>query len=187
METINKQYNQAGEEANRFLHDGMMTAAKLLLPDTSKDIGLGLANALKSKMQHHDLDAEEFAEYLETSPQEILKMLQGNLEKPELWIAAVQKLAFFDELEKTPASPLLPKPVDVRALPNFQLFIQFEDGLSGTISVERLQGVGVFKQWDEQPDLFEAVYLDGGAIAWSELLQLSADALYLKIKTQEQY
>ncbi len=80
------------------------------------------------------------------------------------------------------------KPVQVKALSNYGLWIQYSDGVEGTVDLKHLVGKGIFGQWNDVR-AFEGVYIGrDGQIAWSEAIDLCPDALYLKItgKTPEQ-
>ncbi|TAK63845.1 MAG: DUF2442 domain-containing protein [Bacteroidetes bacterium] len=76
-----------------------------------------------------------------------------------------------------------PRPTKVEALPNFQLWIMFDDNTKGKVDLTNLVGKGVFKAWNEEVS-FDKVYIDkeSGAIAWNPTLELCPDSLYLKIK-----
>ena len=73
------------------------------------------------------------------------------------------------------------RPVEVKALPGFRLWLRFEDGVEGEVSLSHLVGQGVFKTW-EKPGVFESVRIsEKGTLRWSEEIELCADALYLRI------
>lgn len=76
------------------------------------------------------------------------------------------------------------KPVAVKALPGFRLWLRYADGVEGEVDLSHLAGRGVFSLWDE-PGSFERVHIGpGGAVAWSKDLDLCPDALYLEITGQ---
>lgn len=80
------------------------------------------------------------------------------------------------------------RPIAVRALPGYRLWVRYADGVEGEVDLSHLAGRGVFTVWDE-PGAFEAVYVSqSGAIAWSEDIDLCPDAVYMRItgKTPEQ-
>lgn len=73
------------------------------------------------------------------------------------------------------------KPTQVKPLPGYKIWIEYEDGELGEIDLSHLAGKGVFKAWDE-PGHFERVHIDSyGAIAWDENIDMCADALYMDI------
>jgi hypothetical protein len=82
------------------------------------------------------------------------------------------------------------KPIQVKALPNYVLWIQFNDGIEGTVSISDIAGQGVFAPLTNQ-DFYQQVYIDqqSGAVAWSEDLDIDFLTLYLEIKglTFEEY
>ena len=73
------------------------------------------------------------------------------------------------------------KPVDVRALEGYKIWIKFEDGAAGEIDLSRHAGRGVFKAWEDRA-LFEAVRLSPyQVIVWGDDLELCANALYMEL------
>lgn len=42
------------------------------------------------------------------------------------------------------------KPVSVKALPNYRLWLAFNDGVNGEVDLSDMAGRGVFKAWDEK-------------------------------------
>lgn len=73
------------------------------------------------------------------------------------------------------------KAVDVKALPGYKLHVRYEDGVEGEVDLSHLAGKGVFAIWEE-PGEFEKVHIGaGGALAWSEELEICADSIYLEI------
>ena len=41
------------------------------------------------------------------------------------------------------------KPIEVKALPNYRLWLRYEDGAAGEIDLAHLVGKGVFKLWND--------------------------------------
>ena len=74
---------------------------------------------------------------------------------------------------------MLYKIVAAKALPNYQLWVRFEDGVEGDVDLSDLVGKGVFRQW-EDPLEFARVYIDAdsGTVTWPGGLDLAPDALY---------
>jgi hypothetical protein len=73
------------------------------------------------------------------------------------------------------------KPVEVRALPNYRLWVKYTDGVAGEIDLSHLVGKGVFAHWQDY-HFFERVHIGPGRqIAWPEDIDLCPDAIYLKI------
>jgi len=81
------------------------------------------------------------------------------------------------------------KPVEVKALPGYRLWIKYNNGEEGEVDISHLAGKGIFKIW-EKPGKFEAVSISqSGAIKWNDDIELCPDALYLKLtgKQPEEY
>jgi len=73
------------------------------------------------------------------------------------------------------------KPVAVKALAGYKIWIKYEDGVEGEINLSDLAGRGIFKIWQE-PGVFEKVTIGkSGAVKWSDDVELCPDALYLKL------
>jgi hypothetical protein len=80
------------------------------------------------------------------------------------------------------------KPIEVKPLPNYHLWVKYSDGVAGEVNLSHLVGKGVFAAWNDY-SAFEKVYLGPGrSIAWSDEIDLCPDALYLKLtgKTPEE-
>jgi hypothetical protein len=78
----------------------------------------------------------------------------------------------------------------IKALPQYEIWLKYDDNTEGVVSLAHLAGKGIFKEWDSN-NLFSRVYIDTetNAIAWNENIDIDALNLYLKIKniTFEQY
>jgi hypothetical protein len=70
--------------------------------------------------------------------------------------------------------------VEVRARPNFRVWLRFEDGLEGEADLSELAGHGVFKRWVDNPAEFAQVSVDeeSGTIVWPGGLDVAPDRLY---------
>jgi hypothetical protein len=80
------------------------------------------------------------------------------------------------------------KPVKVQALPGYRLWVEYADGVAGEVDLSHLVGQGVFALWND-PAAFEQVYIgDAGQIAWSDVVDICSDAIYMQItgKTPEE-
>lgn len=77
---------------------------------------------------------------------------------------------------------MIAKPIEVRALKNYKIWIRYSDNLSEEIDLSHLAKQGVFKAWDNV-SLFNKVYIDSEtyAIAWNETIELCPSTLYLKL------
>jgi hypothetical protein len=80
------------------------------------------------------------------------------------------------------------RPVEVKALSGYRLWVRFSDGVEGEIDLGHLVWKGVFALWND-PAAFEKVYVgDYGQISWSDTVDICSDAIYLRVtgKTPEQ-
>lgn len=80
------------------------------------------------------------------------------------------------------------KPIDVKALPKYKLWLRYADGVEGEVDLSDLAGKGVFRIWNEY-SAFENVHIgEHNEIAWREGIDLCPDALYLRLtgKTPEE-
>jgi hypothetical protein len=76
---------------------------------------------------------------------------------------------------------MIPKPVEVRALDGFRIWLRYEDGTEGEIDLSDIAGHGVFAAWND-PALFRSVRLGShGAIEWGDDLDICPDAMYLRL------
>ena len=75
----------------------------------------------------------------------------------------------------------MPRPVDVKALEGYRIWIEFDDGEEGELDLSRHAGRGVFKAWEDRA-FFEAVEIpDYDGIAWPGDLSMCSDALYMEL------
>ena len=73
------------------------------------------------------------------------------------------------------------KPIQVKALPDYRLWVKYADGVEGQVDLSHLAGKGVFSLWDDYR-AFEQVYVgNSGEIAWSDKIDICPDAVYMKI------
>jgi hypothetical protein len=82
---------------------------------------------------------------------------------------------------------MLIRPIQVRALPNYRLYLEFSDGAKGEVDLSGLAGKGVFEVWNDY-SFFEQVHVaEHRAIQWNAELELCPDALYMQLtgKTPE--
>ncbi len=80
------------------------------------------------------------------------------------------------------------KPVQVKALPNYKLWVKYSDDVAGEVDLSHLAGRGVFSLWNDYA-AFEKVYIgSSGAIAWSDEIDICPDNVYMTItgKTPEE-
>jgi uncharacterized protein DUF2442 len=80
------------------------------------------------------------------------------------------------------------KPVEVKALSDYRIWVRFADGVEGEVDLSHLAGRGVFSLWQDY-GAFQRVHLGpGGEIAWDDEVALCPDSIYLKLtgKTPEE-
>lgn len=80
------------------------------------------------------------------------------------------------------------KPIEIKALEGYKLWVKYEDGVEGEVDLSHLAGKGVFALWDDYA-AFEKVYIgDYGQIAWSDEIDICPDTVYMEItgKTPEE-
>ena len=71
--------------------------------------------------------------------------------------------------------------VDVEPRAGYRIWLNYSDGASGEVDLSGFAGRGVFVAWNDR-SFFESVEIRGGrVIAWSEDIDLCADALYMLI------
>ena len=76
------------------------------------------------------------------------------------------------------------RPVEVKALPGYELWLRYEDGTQGKVDLSRLVGHGVFTAIKDPVEFAKVRIHKSGAIAWAEDIDLCPDALYLEITGQ---
>lgn len=73
------------------------------------------------------------------------------------------------------------RPIQVKALPNFHIWLRYDDGTEGEVDLSDLAGRGVFKAWDDLA-FFNSVQLGAhGAIEWGTMIDICPDAMYLQL------
>lgn len=81
------------------------------------------------------------------------------------------------------------KPIAVKAVTPYKIWVKFSDGVEGTVDLSHLVGQGVFASWNETGK-FEKVFIDSESqtVAWDENTDLCPDTLYMQItgKTVEE-
>lgn len=75
----------------------------------------------------------------------------------------------------------MPKPLEVKPLEKFRLWLRYDDGTTGVVDLSDIAGKGVFKAWDTL-EFFKAVQIGPhGEIAWGEDLDLCPDSVYMRL------
>jgi hypothetical protein len=80
------------------------------------------------------------------------------------------------------------RPVEVKAQPNYRLWIRYSDGAEGEVDLSEFAGKGVFSVWNDY-HVFENVTIGShGELVWGDDIDMCPDALYLRLtgKTPEE-
>ena len=78
--------------------------------------------------------------------------------------------------------------VEVAPRAGYRIWLRYSDGVAGEVDLSDMAGLGVFDVWLNRL-FFEKVHVsDHGSIAWSDDIELCADALYMELtgKTAEE-
>jgi len=77
---------------------------------------------------------------------------------------------------------MLDRIVAAEARPDYHIWVRFEDGLEGEVSVKHLVGRGVFASWSDEAE-FRKVFVDpeSGTVAWPGDIDLAPDALHERL------
>ena len=76
------------------------------------------------------------------------------------------------------------RPVEVRALEPYRIWLRYDDGTDGEVDLAHLASRRLFAAWSD-PDFFAGVRIEPwGAVAWSDNLDLCPDALYRRLLGQ---
>ena len=75
----------------------------------------------------------------------------------------------------------MPRPLEVRPLPNFRLWLRYDDGTEGEVDLSDLAGRGVVKVWNDA-EFFQSVKIGPqGELAWSDDVDLCSDSVYMRL------
>ena len=73
------------------------------------------------------------------------------------------------------------KPVEVKVLSDYKLWVKYSDGVEGTVDLSHLAGKGVFSIWNDYGN-FEKVYIGKSReIAWDDQVDVCPDSIYMRI------
>ena len=74
------------------------------------------------------------------------------------------------------------KPIAVKALKKYVIWVKYEDGSEGKVDLSHFAGKPMFQFWEEDKN-FEKVYIDEttGAIAWNDEIDFCPDSIYIQI------
>jgi hypothetical protein len=74
--------------------------------------------------------------------------------------------------------------VEVRAEPDYSLFVRFADGVNGRVRISPDKLTGVLAPLRDRR-FFEQVFIDHGAVAWPGEIDLAPDAMYEEVAGRE--
>ena len=75
----------------------------------------------------------------------------------------------------------MPRPIQIKPLENYRLWIKFSDSVEGIVDLSHLAGQGVFALWNDYRE-FQKVHIgSSGEIAWNEEIDICPDTLYLRV------
>lgn len=75
----------------------------------------------------------------------------------------------------------MPEVVEVQPESEYKLRLKFADGEEGKLDFSDKVGEGVYSAWSDRSVFNSVQVTDSGNIAWSNGVDMCADALYLKI------
>jgi hypothetical protein len=83
---------------------------------------------------------------------------------------------------------MLIRPITIRALPGYRIYLEFSDGEKGEVDLSGLAGKGVFEAWNDYSFFEQVRVAEHRAIQWSDDIELCPDALYMQLtgKTPEE-
>ncbi len=63
----------------------------------------------------------------------------------------------------------------------YKLFVEYEDGVSGIIDLQKWKGRGVFEAWNDEENFKHFKLTPDKKIEWSEKIDMDPDAFYLQL------
>lgn len=76
------------------------------------------------------------------------------------------------------------KAIKVEALPDYNIEVNFEDGIKGVVDLKDLLQQGIFQVLKDRKE-FSKVYTTGYSIAWSEELEIDALTIYAELQNKQ--
>jgi Protein of unknown function (DUF2442) len=76
---------------------------------------------------------------------------------------------------------ILVRPISVRALTDYRIYLEFSDGQRGEVDLSQYAGKGVFAAWNDY-GFFQRVRVSRHrSIEWDNEIELCPDALYMQL------
>ena len=73
------------------------------------------------------------------------------------------------------------KPIKVKPLREYKIWVKYSDGVEGEVDLSNLNGNGVFEFWNDYKN-FQNVHIgENGEIAWSDKIDICPDSVYMSI------
>ena len=73
------------------------------------------------------------------------------------------------------------RPTKIETRPQYRIWLEYSDGVSGEIDLSYLVGRGIFEAWND-PAYFQKAHITAHrSIAWDEQIELCPDAMYMKL------
>lgn len=73
----------------------------------------------------------------------------------------------------------MPKPLKVKSLGKYKIWIKYPDGAEGEVDLSRYAGKGVFTVWDQKENFDDVRIGEHGEIQWADDIDLCSDTIYL--------
>ena len=77
--------------------------------------------------------------------------------------------------------PRMIRPVEVRPLPRYRLWLRYQDGTEGEVDLSHLAGKGVFAVRNQEGVFAQVTLGAHGQVEWPGDVDLCPDALYLRL------
>lgn len=85
------------------------------------------------------------------------------------------------ELKANAMNKIIPYLKKAEARPGYELFVAFEDGVTGVIDLKKWQGKGVFEYWDIEENFKNFKITADKKLEWNEFIDMDPDAFYLQL------
>lgn len=73
------------------------------------------------------------------------------------------------------------KPIAIKALSNYKIWIKYSDGVEGEVDLSYLAGKGVFSIWNDYEKFKNVKIGEHGEVMWDENTDLCPDSIYIKL------
>lgn len=73
--------------------------------------------------------------------------------------------------------------------PHYKLYVEFEDGIKGTVDLSKWVGKGVFEYWKREDNFNKFIITSDKKLQWNEDIDMDPDSIYLELigKTFDEY